>query len=128
MARYLRANGAGGSLHEPVSLSRNLAPAQPAGMECLPECLLQGRNGPKTAATLAGGLLSNSRPGKTRTHSAKERPTEMWYSRRAGNRMYGEVPQATQLYETPRSEDAGLEIPPIADPGEERFCRRESTL
>src|ERR1700691_3485902 len=121
MARYLRANGAGGSLHEPVSLSRNLAPAQPAGMECLPECLLGGRNGPKTAATLAGGLLSNSRPGKIPVHPAKARSEQTLYNRSAGSRRYGKVHRATQWYGTPKSEDACPEILPIAGLGEEKF-------
>ena len=128
MARYLRANGAGESRHKPVSLSRNLAPARPAGLECLPECPLEGRNDPKTAAKPAGALLSNSQPGKTRVHPAKDRAEGTLYNRWAGNHTYGEARRATQSCGTRWSGGAYLEVPPIVSLGGEKFGRQGSIL
>ena len=128
MVRYRQANKADGSQHKPVYLSRNLAPVPPAGLECLPECPLEGRNDPKTAAKLAGALLSNSQPGKTRVHSAKARSEQTSYNRSADSGKCDKVRRATRWCGTPKSEDACSEILPIAGLAEEKFGRRESIL
>ena len=75
---------------------------------------LKGRNDPKTAATLAGGLLSNSPLGKTPGRFAKDRSEETSYSKWAGNHRCGEAHRATLSCGTPRSADSSLEIPPTA--------------